>query len=216
MSQLEKTSMQLLKSMWPLSFCCSALPAWMYLGPCRPGWCPDGEHLLGALLFRARDTARWSDVQPQARQRPWWLLHHFLQWHRGWEVCPQSHLCWPGTHCRWSVGLFCRALVLSRGSMTRWWNLLSSPDEVRTGPYRQLFHPEQLISGKEDAANNYARGHYTVGKEIIDSVLDRIRKLVRQFEDDSLDLSHAVTVSRATTYFSLWSLHQLAVMYILC
>jgi hypothetical protein len=34
-------------------------------------------------------------------------------------------------------------------------------DEVRTGPYRQLFHPEQLISGKEDAANNFARGHYT-------------------------------------------------------
>jgi hypothetical protein len=37
-------------------------------------------------------------------------------------------------------------------------------DEIRTGTYRQLFHPEQLISGKEDAANNYARGHYTVGK----------------------------------------------------
>lgn len=52
-------------------------------------------------------------------------------------------------------------------------------DEVRTGTYRQLFHPEQLISGKEDAANNYARGHYTVGKEIIDMVLERIRKLVR-------------------------------------
>ncbi|XP_077868654.1 tubulin alpha-1 chain-like [Saccoglossus kowalevskii] len=34
-------------------------------------------------------------------------------------------------------------------------------DEVRTGTYRQLFHPEQLITGKEDAANNYARGHYT-------------------------------------------------------
>ena len=30
-------------------------------------------------------------------------------------------------------------------------------DEVRTGTYRQLFHPEQLISGKEDAANNFAR-----------------------------------------------------------
>lgn len=50
-------------------------------------------------------------------------------------------------------------------------------DEIRTGTYRQLFHPEQLISGKEDAANNYARGHYTVGKEVIDLVLDRIRKL---------------------------------------
>merc|ERR1711871_462611 len=36
-------------------------------------------------------------------------------------------------------------------------------DEVRTGTYRQLYNPEQLISGKEDAANNYARGHYTVG-----------------------------------------------------
>ncbi|GKB97269.1 tubulin alpha-3 chain, partial [Tanacetum coccineum] len=50
-------------------------------------------------------------------------------------------------------------------------------DEVRTGTYRQLFHPEQLISGKEDAANNFARGHYTVGKEIVDLCLDRVRKL---------------------------------------
>jgi len=41
-------------------------------------------------------------------------------------------------------------------------------DEVRTGTYRQLFHPEQLITGKEDAANNFARGHYTIGKEIVD------------------------------------------------
>nr|KAF6337647.1 tubulin alpha 4a [Myotis myotis] len=38
-------------------------------------------------------------------------------------------------------------------------------DEIRNGPYRQLFHPEQLITGKEDAANNYARGHYTIGME---------------------------------------------------
>jgi tubulin alpha len=53
-------------------------------------------------------------------------------------------------------------------------------DEVRTGTYRQLFHPEQLISGKEDAANNYARGHYTIGKEIVDLCLDRIRKLADQ------------------------------------
>ncbi|XP_055486243.1 tubulin alpha chain-like [Leucoraja erinacea] len=51
-------------------------------------------------------------------------------------------------------------------------------DEVRTGTYRQLFHPEQLITGKEDAANNYARGHCSIGKEIVDLVLDRIRKLV--------------------------------------
>ncbi|KAJ8403885.1 hypothetical protein AAFF_G00347530 [Aldrovandia affinis] len=53
-------------------------------------------------------------------------------------------------------------------------------DEIRNGPYRGLYHPEQLISGKEDAANNYARGHYTVGKEIVDSVLDRVRKMSDQ------------------------------------
>ncbi|ORX94312.1 tubulin alpha-1 chain [Basidiobolus meristosporus CBS 931.73] len=50
-------------------------------------------------------------------------------------------------------------------------------DEVRTGTYRDLFHPEFLITGKEDAANNYARGHYTIGKEVIDSVCDKVRKL---------------------------------------
>lgn len=49
-------------------------------------------------------------------------------------------------------------------------------DEVRSGTYKQLFHPENLISGKEDAANNYARGHHTVGSEVIDLLLDRIRK----------------------------------------
>ena len=57
-------------------------------------------------------------------------------------------------------------------------SLSPSTDEVRTGAYRQLFHPEQLVNGKEDAANNYARGHYTVGKELVDLVLDRIRKMV--------------------------------------
>ncbi|XP_006574012.2 tubulin alpha chain-like [Glycine soja] len=51
-------------------------------------------------------------------------------------------------------------------------------DEVCYDTYCQLFHPEQLISGKEDAANNFASDHYTVGKEIIDLCLDRICKLV--------------------------------------
>ena len=50
-------------------------------------------------------------------------------------------------------------------------------DEVRTGTYRGLFHPDQVFNGKEDAANNYARGHYTVGKDILDLTMDRIKKL---------------------------------------
>ncbi|RAH73903.1 tubulin alpha chain [Aspergillus aculeatinus CBS 121060] len=53
----------------------------------------------------------------------------------------------------------------------------SPVDEVRTGQYRQLFHPETLINGKEDAANNYARGHYTIGKEMVEEVADRIRRV---------------------------------------
>ena len=52
-------------------------------------------------------------------------------------------------------------------------------DEVRCGTYRQLFHPDVLISGKEDAANNYARGRYTIGREFLDLALDQLRKLVR-------------------------------------
>jgi len=53
-------------------------------------------------------------------------------------------------------------------------------DDVKQGPYNRLFHPECMITGKEDAANNYARGHYTVGKEMLELTLDRIRRLAEQ------------------------------------
>ena len=36
-------------------------------------------------------------------------------------------------------------------------------DEIRSSTYRKLFNPNNLISGKEDAADNFARG-YLVGK----------------------------------------------------
>ncbi|XP_034245029.1 tubulin alpha-8 chain-like [Thrips palmi] len=50
-------------------------------------------------------------------------------------------------------------------------------DEIRTGAYKCLFHPDQLVSGKEDAASNFARGFYTVGREMAELTLDRIRIL---------------------------------------
>ena len=56
--------------------------------------------------------------------------------------------------------------------------MLYDIDEIKGGKYRTLYHPETLICGKEDAANNYARGHYTVGKEQIEVVLERLRKVV--------------------------------------
>ncbi|KAG7161455.1 Tubulin alpha-3 chain-like 5, partial [Homarus americanus] len=48
-------------------------------------------------------------------------------------------------------------------------------DEIRTGVYRQLFHPEQLITGKEDAKQLCSWSLYNW--QIVDIVLDRIRKL---------------------------------------
>jgi len=66
-------------------------------------------------------------------------------------------------------------------------------DDVRTGPYAQMFHPEFLLNGKEDAANNFARGHYTVGKEILDQVNDRLRKLVDNSQNvQGFIINHAV------------------------
>ncbi|KAM0672195.1 alpha tubulin [Ordospora colligata] len=50
-------------------------------------------------------------------------------------------------------------------------------ESIKSGRYRDLYHPGQLISGKEDAANNYARGHYTVGKEIIEPAMEQIRRM---------------------------------------
>jgi tubulin alpha len=41
----------------------------------------------------------------------------------------------------------------------------------------QLFHPEQIITGKEDAASHYARTYWTVWKDMIDLMLGWIRKL---------------------------------------
>jgi tubulin alpha len=56
-------------------------------------------------------------------------------------------------------------------------------DDVRRGPYAGLFHSEFLCNGKEDAANNFARGHYTVGKEIMEIVNDRLRKMIDNSEN---------------------------------
>ncbi|XP_070153600.1 tubulin alpha-2 chain [Polyergus mexicanus] len=50
-------------------------------------------------------------------------------------------------------------------------------DEIKTGAYKELFHLDSLITGNEDAADNFARGYYSLGQEAIDITLDRIRKI---------------------------------------
>ncbi|RDA94197.1 hypothetical protein CP533_6579 [Ophiocordyceps camponoti-saundersi (nom. inval.)] len=117
-----------------------------------------------------------------------------------------SHPPRPGWHSAWQLGLGAHGLGLDgrpdpnatdvgdQGSFETFFTETSSGkyvpralfmdldpspiDEIRTGPYRHLFHPELLISGKEDAANNYARGHYTVGKDMVGEVVERVRRVV--------------------------------------
>jgi tubulin beta len=49
-------------------------------------------------------------------------------------------------------------------------------DSVRAGPYGQIFRPDNFVFGQTGAGNNWAKGHYNEGAELIDSVLDVVRK----------------------------------------
>ena len=49
-------------------------------------------------------------------------------------------------------------------------------DSVRSGPFGQLFRPDKFVFGQSGAGNNWAKGHYTEGAELVDSVLDVVRK----------------------------------------
>ncbi|KAF9818378.1 hypothetical protein SFRURICE_017800, partial [Spodoptera frugiperda] len=49
-------------------------------------------------------------------------------------------------------------------------------DSVRSGPYGQLFRPDNFVFGQSGAGNNWAKGHYTEGAELVDAVMDVIRK----------------------------------------
>jgi len=49
-------------------------------------------------------------------------------------------------------------------------------DSVRAGPFGGIFRPDNFVFGQSGAGNNWAKGHYTEGAELIDSVLDVVRK----------------------------------------
>ena len=50
---------------------------------------------------------------------------------------------------------------------------LYSARPPRTG---QIFRPDNFVFGHSGAGNNWAKGHYTEGAELIDAVLDVVRK----------------------------------------
>ncbi|CAG2113253.1 unnamed protein product [Medioppia subpectinata] len=74
-------------------------------------------------------------------------------------------------------------------------------DSVRSGPFGQLFRPDNFVFGQSGAGNNWAKGHYTEGMaathslsplcaELVDAVLDVVRK-----EAEGCDCLQAIEMS---------------------
>ncbi|XP_074660927.1 tubulin beta-4B chain-like [Tubulanus polymorphus] len=49
-------------------------------------------------------------------------------------------------------------------------------DSVRSSQYGSIFRPDNFVFGHSGAGNNWAKGHYTEGAELIEQALDVIRK----------------------------------------
>ena len=49
-------------------------------------------------------------------------------------------------------------------------------DAVRSGRLSQLFRPDNFVFGNSGAGNNWAKGHYTEGAELVDQVIDVVRR----------------------------------------
>jgi len=56
-------------------------------------------------------------------------------------------------------------------------------DSVKANDFGKLFRPDNFVSGQSGAGNNWAKGHYTEGAELIEEILDVVRK-----EAESCDL----------------------------
>ena len=65
-------------------------------------------------------------------------------------------------------------------------------DSIRAGPYGQLFRPDNFVFGQSGAGNNWAKGHYTEGAELVDAVMDVIRK-----ESESCDVLQGFQVTHS-------------------
>ncbi|KAI1271129.1 tubulin beta chain [Xylaria sp. FL0933] len=49
-------------------------------------------------------------------------------------------------------------------------------DAVRSGHLGNMFRPDNMVFGQSGAGNNWAKGHYTEGAELVDQVLDVVRR----------------------------------------
>jgi len=51
-------------------------------------------------------------------------------------------------------------------------------DTIKASNYGEVFKPDSMICGANGAGNNWAKGHYTEGAELVEEVLDVVRKEV--------------------------------------
>ncbi|XP_021264587.1 tubulin beta-3 chain [Numida meleagris] len=114
---------------------------------------------MGTLLFRGGEDR----VKEPSLRHPCVFGHRCAR--GGWVVAVHS-----GTPCGLSAAhkYVPRAILvdLEPGTM----------DSVRSGAFGHLFRPDNFIFGQSGAGNNWAKGHYTEGAELVDSVLDVVRK----------------------------------------
>jgi len=66
-------------------------------------------------------------------------------------------------------------------------------DVIKSSPLGHMFRSDNFVFGANGAGNNWAKGHYTEGAELVDDVLDRVR---REMEDgdcvQGVQLTHSV------------------------
>ena len=49
-------------------------------------------------------------------------------------------------------------------------------DQVRSGPQGNLFLPDNFIFGSKSTGNNFAKGRYTDGQDLLEQTMDLVRK----------------------------------------
>ena len=65
-------------------------------------------------------------------------------------------------------------------------------DAIRAGPMGKVFRPDNFVFGQSGAGNNWAKGHYTEGAELVDSVMDTVRK-----EAESCDMLQGFQITHS-------------------
>ena len=65
---------------------------------------------------------------------------------------------------------------------------------VRGGPSGRLFSPDSIVTGRTTAGNNWAKGHYTDGAELIDPVMDTVRRAIERCDRcGTIQVTHALS-----------------------